>query len=93
MLVANRWRRGPGTVDQHATSNAVMDLGVFPAARLVPPPCLRAGVLLTLQRHEVRVTYSGMATLEMIKTYTPDVVLLDIGMPGMDGYEVARRIR
>ena len=50
-------------------------------------------MLLQLQRHEVRVTYSGMAALEMIKTYTPDVVLLDIGMPGMDGYEVARRIR
>lgn len=50
-------------------------------------------MLLKLQRHEVRVTYSGLAALEMIKTYTPDVVLLDIGMPGMDGYEVARRIR
>jgi PAS domain S-box-containing protein len=50
-------------------------------------------MLLKLKGHEVRVAYSGMAALEMMKTYTPDVVFLDIGMPGMDGYEVARRIR
>jgi len=49
--------------------------------------------LLRLQGHEVRVAYSGMAAVEMTKTYTPDVVFLDIGMPGMDGYEVARRLR
>ena len=50
-------------------------------------------MLLRLQGHEVRVAYSGLAALEMTKTYTPDVVFLDIGMPGMDGYEVARRMR
>ena len=50
-------------------------------------------MLLRLQGHEVRVAYSGLAALEMTKTYTPDVVFLDIGMPGMDGYEVARRLR
>jgi PAS domain S-box-containing protein len=50
-------------------------------------------MLLKLQGHEVRVAYSGMAALEMTKTYTPHVMFLDIGMPGMDGYEVARRIR
>jgi CheY-like chemotaxis protein len=49
--------------------------------------------LLRLQGHEVRVAYSGLASLEMTKAYTPDVVFLDIGMPGMDGYEVARRLR
>src|SRR5579883_2100153 len=49
--------------------------------------------LLRLQGPEVRVAYSGMAAVEMTKTYTPDVVFLDIGMPGMDGYEVARRLR
>jgi CheY-like chemotaxis protein/two-component sensor histidine kinase len=50
-------------------------------------------MLLRLQGHEVRVAYSGMAALEMTKTYTPDAVFMDIGMPGMDGYETARRLR
>ena len=50
-------------------------------------------MLLRLQGHEVRVAHSGPAALEMTKDYAPDVVFLDIGMPGMDGYEVARRLR
>ncbi len=50
-------------------------------------------MLLRLQGHEVRVAYSGVAALEMAGAYSPDVVFLDIGMPGMDGYEVARRMR
>jgi PAS domain S-box-containing protein len=51
------------------------------------------GMLLKLQGHEVRVAHSGQAALEITEGYTPDVVFLDIGMPGMDGYEVARRLR
>ena len=50
-------------------------------------------MLLRLQGHEVRVAFSGPAALEITKDYSPDVVFLDIGMPGMDGYEVARRLR
>ena len=50
-------------------------------------------MLLRLQGHEVRVAHDGPAALEMAKAYPPDVVFLDIGMPGMDGYEVARRLR
>jgi CheY-like chemotaxis protein len=49
--------------------------------------------LLSLQGHEVRVARSGPAALEMVSDYRPDLVFLDIGMPGMDGYEVARRMR
>jgi len=39
------------------------------------------------------VVYSGPDALRVMETYQPDVVLLDIGMPGMDGHEVARRLR
>ena len=50
-------------------------------------------MLLRLEGHEVRVAFSGMAALEMTKAYSPDAIFLDIGMPGMDGYDVARRMR
>jgi CheY-like chemotaxis protein len=42
---------------------------------------------------EVRVVNGGQAALDLMANFHPDVVLLDIGMPGMDGHEVARRIR
>ncbi|MGQ0702172.1 MAG: hybrid sensor histidine kinase/response regulator [Gemmatimonadales bacterium] len=42
---------------------------------------------------EVRVAYDGLSALQTIREYRPSLVLLDLGMPGMDGYEVAYRIR
>ncbi len=50
-------------------------------------------MLLKLLGSEVHVAYDGPGALEALRTYRPSVVLLDIGMPGMDGHEVARRIR
>ena len=50
-------------------------------------------MLLRLQGHQVRVAHDGPAALEMVEVYRPEMVFLDIGMPGMDGYEVARRLR
>ncbi len=49
--------------------------------------------LLTLLGQEVEVAFDGAAALERFAGFRPDVVLLDIGLPGMDGYEVARRLR
>ncbi|HZU36375.1 MAG TPA: ATP-binding protein [Gemmataceae bacterium] len=50
-------------------------------------------VLLRLQGHEVEVAHDGAAALELAQDYRPEIVFLDLGMPGMDGYEVARRLR
>ena len=49
--------------------------------------------LLTMAGHETHRAADGIQALEAADRLRPDVVLLDIGMPGMDGYEVARRIR
>src|SRR5687768_6264557 len=50
-------------------------------------------MVLKLLGADVRVARSGAEALGAFRSYDPAVVLLDIGMPGMDGYEVARRIR
>jgi two-component system CheB/CheR fusion protein len=50
-------------------------------------------MLLNLLGNDVLVAYDGPAALETARAYQPAIVLLDIGMPGMDGYEVARRLR
>jgi CheY-like chemotaxis protein len=49
--------------------------------------------LLELSGHEIHKAVDGVQALEAATRERPDLVLLDIGMPGMDGYEVARRIR
>ena len=51
------------------------------------------GLLLGMLGADVRVARDGAEALEALQGYDPAVVLLDIGMPGMDGFEVARRIR
>jgi signal transduction histidine kinase len=49
--------------------------------------------LLRLDGHEVETALSGMEALDRIPVFRPEVALVDIGLPGLDGYEVARRIR
>jgi CheY-like chemotaxis protein len=49
-------------------------------------------MMLQLFGHEVRVAYTGQTALETAVEYQPDVVLLDIGLPDMNGYELARQL-
>jgi len=51
------------------------------------------GMVLRLWGHDVKVVYDGPGALAAAREYRPDVVFLDIGLPGLDGYEVARRLR
>jgi PAS domain S-box-containing protein len=51
------------------------------------------GTLLKFLGAEVQVTYDGQSALKALHIFRPSVLILDIGMPGLDGYEVARRVR
>jgi signal transduction histidine kinase/CheY-like chemotaxis protein len=50
-------------------------------------------VLLSLSGHDVRTAHDGPAAVRQVRAFRPEVVLLDIGMPGMDGYQTARAVR
>jgi CheY-like chemotaxis protein len=58
-------------------------------------PDVRNGMadLLRIAGHEVEAAGDGAAALATCDEFGPDLVLLDIGLPGMDGYEVGRRLR
>lgn len=50
-------------------------------------------MLLGMQGHDVQVAHNGHSALELAAAHHPAMIFLDIGMPGMDGYQVARQIR
>ena len=52
-----------------------------------------AAEILRLFGNSVSVVHDGPAAIRAVEAWQPEVVLLDIGLPGIDGYEVARRIR
>jgi CheY-like chemotaxis protein len=71
-----------------------------------PPPATRVlvvddnadvaeslAVLLGLWGHEARVAHDGPAALRLAREHRPDVVLLDLGLPGLSGHAVAQRLR
>ena len=52
-----------------------------------------SSLLLEIEGHDVRVAHTGPEAIEIARSFAPDVILLDIGLPGMDGYAVARVLR
>ena len=50
-------------------------------------------MLLEMWGHEVTYAYDGPSALETAQQWQPEAVILDIGLPGMDGYQVAARLR
>jgi CheY-like chemotaxis protein len=51
------------------------------------------GLLVRLWGHDARVAYDGAGVLETAAAYRPDAILLDIGLPRVDGYSLARQLR
>jgi signal transduction histidine kinase len=49
--------------------------------------------LLSLRGHQVATAFDGVAALKIAEDFQPDFLLLDLGLPGLDGYELARRLR
>ena len=86
--------------DTHQLPSAVSDTGQ-PAIRRLRvllvddnvDTVLSFSMLIEAYGHEVRTAHDGLSAVQAAIDYRPDVALLDIGLPGLNGYEVAKRIR
>ena len=89
-VTTNPLQRQPERADWYSTDTAgrrvlIVDDNVDAADSL--------GMMLELKGHTIQTVHDGSAALRAIQSFSPDVVLLDIELPDMSGYEIARRIR
>jgi signal transduction histidine kinase/CheY-like chemotaxis protein len=82
---------------EHGEGGSVPPYEVTPRRILVVDDCVdladSLAMVLREEGHEVRVAYDGRTALMLLSRFDADAVVLDVGMPAMDGYELARRIR
>ena len=88
----------PLVTGRHVRAHKSEALEAFPPRRILVVDDNRdagetLGALLSELGATVSVVDNGASAMEMLDTFNPDAALVDIGMPGMDGYEVSRRIR
>lgn len=81
---------GPGRLSPAAGSAAAHKILVVDDNRLVADI---TGLALSKLGHDVRVAFDAPSALSIIEDFVPDVVFLDIGLPGTDGYQLADRLR
>ena len=55
--------------------------------------CYTMSMLLRLQGHDVRTAHNGLEAVEIVAEFEPKIILMDVGMPKLNGYEATRRIR
>ncbi|MDR7097096.1 hybrid sensor histidine kinase/response regulator [Hydrogenophaga laconesensis] len=84
--------RPPEPETQKSTPSPLRPLHILIADDNVDLTASFAAVLSSYG-HRVEVVHDGVAAMRAVRTRVPDVALLDIGMPGLDGYEVARQLR
>lgn len=87
---------GEATIDNQ--SKNTYDRSATPARRVlvvddVQPSADTLSLILNSLGQKTRTAYDGQTALALLEDFKPDVVFLDVAMPGMDGYQVARRIR
>ncbi len=88
----------PAAAEPHAPKAQANETATAPARRVLvvddnTDAADSLASLLELTGHETRVAYDGLEALQAAAAFKPDVALLDIGLPKLSGYEVARRIR
>ncbi|MBW8847434.1 MAG: response regulator [Burkholderiales bacterium] len=91
-------RDPPAVVRPGAATEVVMNAADFVSRRVLliddnEDAAESLAMMLRIEGHEVRTGFSATEAIVLSLSWRPDVVLLDIGLPGMDGYEVARRLR
>jgi CheY-like chemotaxis protein len=78
-------RAGEGSAAEPRKRVLVVDDNVGTAESLA--------LILSLWGHESRVAYNGLDAIRSAQDYLPDVILLDLGLPGLDGFSLARQLR